>query len=71
MAGTLAMGLGGLTVLALLQRAAQMNGMEAPGLPNLVLIAAVATALEQLSVLGIDNLSVPLSTGLLWELWAR
>ena len=48
-----------------------MNGMEAPGLPNLVLIAAVATALEQLSVLGIDNLSVPLSTGLLWELWAR
>jgi dolichol kinase len=33
-------------------------------------MALVATALEQLSGFGLDNLSVPLSAGLLWQHWA-
>ena len=32
-----------------------------------LLIAGAATALEQLSGYGIDNLSVPLATALLWQ----
>ena len=34
---------------------------------TLLLIAAAATALEQCSGYGIDNLSVPLATALLWQ----
>jgi phytol kinase len=70
LAGTLAMALGALAVLTLLQYTALGQGLGAPNLPNLMLIAAVATALEQLSAFGIDNLSVPLSTGLLWQHWS-
>ena len=70
LAGTLAMALGALTVLTLLHSTALSQGLGAPSLPNLMLIAAIATALEQLSAFGIDNLSVPLSAGLLWQHWS-
>jgi phytol kinase len=70
LAGTLAMALGALAVLALLHSTALSLGLGAPSLPNLMLIAAIATALEQLSAFGIDNLSVPLSAGLLWQHWS-
>jgi len=70
LAGTLAMAMGALAVLTLLQQTALIQGLGAPSLPNLILIAAVATALEQLSAFGIDNLSVPLSSGLLWQHWS-
>jgi len=46
---------------------AQACGQPAPPLPALLLIAAAATGLEQLSGFGIDNLSVPLATALLWQ----
>ena len=71
LAGTLAMGLATLLVLILLKLAAQSTGLGAPPLPNLLLIAALATALEQLSGFGLDNLSVPLSAGALWQHWAH
>ena len=70
LAGTLAMAIGALLVLLLLQRAAQNTGLIAPALPNLVVIAAFATALEQLSAFGLDNLTVPISAGVLWQHWA-
>ncbi len=70
LAGTLAMALGALAVLTLLHSTALIQGLGAPSLPNLMLIAAIATALEQLSAFGIDNLSVPLSAGLLWQHWS-
>ena len=70
LAGTLAMAGGALVVLVLLQGIAHGQGLGAPGLPNLIWIALVATALEQLSSFGFDNLSVPLSAGLLWQHWA-
>jgi dolichol kinase len=33
-------------------------------------LAVLATALEQWSVFGIDNLSVPVLTGMLWSQWS-
>ena len=71
LAGTAAMALGALAVLTLLQQTALIQGLAAPNLPNLMLIAALATALEQLSAFGIDNFSVPLSAGLLWQHWSH
>ena len=71
LAGTLAMGGGALVVLVLLQLIAQSQGMAAPGWPQLIAIALLATALEQGSSFGIDNLTVPLSAGLIWQHWAH
>ncbi len=71
LAGTAAMALGALGVLTLLQQSALIQGLTAPNLPHLILIAVLATALEQLSAFGIDNLSVPLSAGLLWQHWSH
>ena len=45
---------------------AQWSGAELP-LPAALGIVAVATGLEQLSWGGLDNLSVPLSVGVLWN----
>ena len=64
LAGTLAMAGASLGVLALLRPLA--GGDLAPPATTLLLMAATATGLEQLSRYGIDNLSVPLATGLLW-----
>ncbi|MBM5807532.1 MAG: dolichol kinase [Cyanobacteria bacterium M_surface_10_m2_179] len=70
LAGTLAMALGASGVLTLLAWAAQPGGLQAPALPNLLLIALIATALEQCSSYGIDNLTVPITTAWLWQAWA-
>jgi phytol kinase len=69
LAGTLAMAGGALVVLILLQLMAQSQGIAAPAWPYLIGIALLATALEQGSSFGIDNLSVPLIAGLLWQHW--
>jgi len=71
LAGTLAMTGGALAVLILLQLLAQSQGFDAPAWPQLIAIALLATALEQASSFGIDNLTVPLSAGLLWQHWAH
>lgn len=71
LAGTLAMAGGALVVLILLQLIARDQGLAAPALPNLIWIGLLATALEQLSGYGFDNLSVPLTAGLLWQYWAH
>ena len=70
LAGTASMAGASLLVLAALAAAAEGSGLAAPPLPNLLLIALLATALEQLSSFGIDNLSVPLLSSLLWSHWA-
>lgn len=44
------------------------SGQPAPGLPALLLMALVATLLEQVAVGGLDNFSVPVVTGVLWSL---
>ncbi|MCT0218765.1 dolichol kinase [Synechococcus sp. CS-1329] len=61
--GTAAMAAAALLVLLLLR---QLGG-PAPGPGALVLISLTATLLEQVAVLGLDNLSVPVVTGLLWS----
>jgi phytol kinase len=71
LAGTLAMAGGALVVLILLQLIGRGQGLAAPALPNLIWIGLLATALEQLSGYGFDNLSVPLTAGLLWQSWAH
>jgi dolichol kinase len=65
------MGGGALGVMSLLQLLAHSQGLVAPAWPQLIAIALLATALEQGSSFGIDNLTVPLSTGLLWQHWAH
>ncbi|MCX5930873.1 MAG: dolichol kinase [Cyanobacteria bacterium] len=62
-AGTTAMAGMALMVLLLLR---QLVG-AGPGPGALVLISLAATLLEQLAVLGLDNLTVPVVTGLLWS----
>ncbi len=44
-------------------------GISVPGNSTVVIIALLATALEQLAWLGIDNLTVPIVTGWLWASW--
>ena len=68
LAGTACMALVTLVVLLLLTALAAASQQPAPALLGLLWIAAAATALEQLSGWGIDNLTVPLGTALLWQL---
>jgi phytol kinase len=67
LAGTACMLLAALAVLLALTALAGAQGLNAPSWPALLLIAAAATGLEQVSGYGIDNLSVPLATALLWQ----
>ena len=67
LAGTTGMAMVSLLVLLALSVLAGASGQPAPAWPTLLLIAGAATALEQLSGYGIDNLSVPLATALLWQ----
>lgn len=67
LAGTACMLGAGLAVLLALASLAGGQGLPAPTWSALLLIAAAATALEQCSGYGIDNLSVPLATALLWQ----
>jgi phytol kinase len=64
--GTAAMALASLAALAMV---AGLAPQAAPAPVALVLIALGATALEQVAWLGIDNLTVPLLVGGLWNLW--
>jgi dolichol kinase len=57
-------------VLLLLHLGARSLGLASPSVLILAAIALIATALEQCSSYGIDNLSVPLTTGWLWQHWA-
>ena len=61
----------GIFTLLGLAALAAATGQPAPPLTALLLIAAVSTALEQLSGWGIDNLTVPLVSALLWQAWLR
>ena len=67
--GTTAMASASLLVLLLIQQLAQAQGLASPGLAALVAIAAIATACEQVASWGIDNFSVPILTGWLWQHW--
>ena len=64
--GTATMGLVGGGVLLCLGAATGMGPVLATG--GWVGIALVATLLEQLAIFGLDNLTVPIVTGLLWRL---
>jgi len=66
LAGTAAMGLASLGVLAALKLMSSPAPM-APDWPAVLLIAAAATLLEQLALGGIDNLSVPIGVAWLWQ----
>jgi len=68
LAGTAAMATASLLVLLALLTLAGATGQAAPPLAALLVITAAATALEQLSSWGLDNLTVPLATALLWQL---
>lgn len=68
--GTAAMAIGAAVVLMLLQQIGERVGMDTPTLPTLLLLALIATGLEQLSSFGIDNLSVPIAVGSLWQSWS-
>jgi len=63
--GTTTMAAASLAALALVAAAAP----SAPGISTLLLIALVATALEQVAWLGLDNLTVPIVSAWLWSCW--
>jgi phytol kinase len=65
--GTAVMAGASLVVLALLRLTLMKLGMAAPPWPALAGIAAAATLLEQIAVVGIDNLTVPLGVAWLWQ----
>ena len=66
--GTAAMAGASLAALLLLRALALAQQLPAPTPWALVAVAAVAVLLEQWSLLGIDNLTVPLAVGSLWSL---
>ncbi len=66
--GTAAMAGASLALLLLLRAVALLQQLPAPTPWSLVAVAAVAVLLEQWSLLGIDNLTVPLAVGGLWSL---
>jgi phytol kinase len=72
LAGTAAMALASLLVLLLLQTLGPSGGWPLSPQDWLLLLgmSLVASLLEQAAVLGIDNLSVPLAVGWLWQ-WSH
>ncbi|MCP9834310.1 MULTISPECIES: diacylglycerol/polyprenol kinase family protein [unclassified Cyanobium] len=62
--GTATMGLASLTVLLTL---GQLGGGHVPAPAGIVLIALVATGLEQWALFGLDNFSVPMAVAGLWR----
>lgn len=71
--GTGAMAAGSLAVLLLVRQLDQAAGSPAaaPAAGALVAIALVSVLLEQLAILGLDNLTVPLAAGMLWNLLSQ
>ena len=70
LAGSGCMLLAGLAVLGLLTVLAGATGQPAPPAAACLGLALLATALEQWSVFGVDNLTVPVLTGVLWQHWS-
>ena len=70
LAGTGCMLLAAVAVLLLLTALAAASGQPAPSPALCLVVAVLATALEQWSVYGVDNLSVPVVTGVLWQHWS-
>jgi phytol kinase len=68
-AGTSCMAAVSALSLLSLRSLALATGQAAPAIPALVAIALIATALEQCSWFGLDNLTVPLTSSLLWQSW--
>jgi phytol kinase len=62
--------LAAVAVLLLLTALAAASGQPAPSPALCLVVAVLATALEQWSVYGVDNLSVPVVTGVLWQHWS-
>lgn len=68
--GTAVMTGAALLMLVMLAQFSPLLGAGAPPpLGKLVAIAVIATSLEQLAWLGIDNLTVPIISGWLWASW--
>jgi phytol kinase len=65
--GTAAMAVGSLAMLLLVSRLAQASGLAQPSLAALLAITAASVILEQAAVMGLDNLTVPLAAGWLWQ----
>lgn len=65
--GTSAMAGGSLAMLLLVRQLALSTGQPHPELPPLLAIAATCVILEQVAVMGLDNFTVPLAAGWLWE----
>lgn len=65
--GTLTMALVSLLVLTLMVPISTSLGLPAPSVTVLPMVALVAAALEQVALLGLDNLTVPLGVALLWQ----
>jgi phytol kinase len=68
--GTATMALASLGALVLVRQLALAAGLTAPDLGALAAMALLATALEQVAWLGLDNLSVPLAVAALWRWWS-
>jgi phytol kinase len=65
--GTGAMAGGSLAMLLLVDQLAASTGQPSPPLAGLLAITLVAVLLEQAAVAGIDNFSVPIASGWLWQ----
>ena len=65
--GTGAMALASLAMLLLVRQLAVAADLPHPGPVALLAIATLAVALEQVAVMGLDNFTVPLATGWLWQ----
>jgi phytol kinase len=68
--GTATMALASLGALFLVRQLALAAGLTAPDPGALAAMALLATALEQVAWLGLDNLSVPLAVAALWRWWS-
>ena len=69
--GTLTMALTSLAVLLGLGLVCAAAGLPAPTPPELLTLALAAVLLEQIAVLGLDNFTVPIGIGLLWQLLSQ
>ncbi len=65
--GTGAMAAGSLAMLLLVRQLAIAAGLPHPELPALLAITTTAVVLEQVAVGGLDNFTVPLAAGWLWQ----
>ena len=61
------MAAGSLAMLLLVRQLAIAAGLPHPELPALLAISSTAVVLEQLAVGGLDNFTVPLAAGWLWQ----